>query len=75
MTDVSVTNISRNAKIEQMRSRIREYSDLIANTPIFNLNDNKQNISNMLYEMFYKLYIEEPEELLNFMNQFPSKNL
>ena len=75
MTDVSVTNISRNAKIEQMRSRIREYSDLIANTPIFNLNDNKQNISNMLYEMFYKLYIEEPEELLNFMNQFPSKKL
>ena len=74
-SDTSITNISRNSKIEQIRTRIREYSDLIANTPIFNLNDNKQDISNMIYDVLYKLYIEEPEELLNFMNQFPSKKL
>ncbi|RLA81868.1 MAG: hypothetical protein DRG78_08455, partial [Epsilonproteobacteria bacterium] len=75
IVQVSVSNTHDSPDAAVLKESLREYSDLISDTSIFNQNNNKNDISDLLYRFLEDLYITEPEEVINFVNQKPSKKL
>jgi len=72
---VSVSNQLDAPDVKVLKTALKEYSDIIVDSPIFNTNNNKEDIKSLLYTFLEDLYIKEPEEVINFVNQKPSKKL
>jgi hypothetical protein len=73
MIDVSVSNTLDAPDIKFLKNSLMEYSEIITDTPIFNTNNNQDDIKGLLYEFLVDLYVTEPQEVINFVNQQPSK--
>lgn len=69
-----VSNLTESPDVKALKISLQEYADIIVNTPIFNSNNNIDDISKLIYTILEDLYIKEPEEAINFLNQLPSKN-
>jgi len=61
--------------VSNMKKSLKEYADIIVSSPIFNKNNNTEELSNTLYIILYDLYLNKPEDVINFLNQKPSKTL
>jgi len=75
MIKVSVSNTLDAPDIKSLKTSLREYANIITDTAVFNENNNKDDITNLLYTFLEDLYITEPEEVINFVNQKPSNKL
>ncbi len=72
---VDVSNILDAPDIKHLKTSLMEYANIITGSPLFNQNNNVPEITNLLYTFLEDLYITEPEEVINFVNQKPSKKL
>ena len=75
MLKVSVSNTFDAPDAKFLKTALHEYVDIITESPLFNTNNNKDDINDLLYVFLEDLYIKEPEEVINFVNQKPSKKL
>lgn len=75
MIKVSVSNILDAPDVKFLKTSLHEYANIITESPLFDTNNNKDDINNLLYTFLEDLYIKEPEEVINFVNQKPSKKL
>ena len=72
---VSVSNQLDAPDVKVLKGALKEYADIIVSNPMFNHNNNTDDIKSLLYTFLEELYIKEPEEVINFVNQKPSKKL
>ncbi len=72
---VSVSNQLDAPDVKVLKGALKEYADIIVSSPMFNHNNNTEDIKSLLYTFLEDLYIKEPEEVINFVNQKPSKKL
>jgi len=72
---INNTNIQDSVDEKILKERLKEFSELIVSSPIFSDNNNAGELSSVLYNFMKDLYIDEPIEVINFMNQKPSKKL
>ena len=75
LIETTPSNMMDSQDTKILKQSLREYANIICNTSIFNQNNNTQELSNLFYNILEDLYITEPEEVLNFLNQKPSKQL
>jgi len=72
---IDVSNTYDAPDVKALKTSLMEYSKIITGSPLFNQNNNVDDITNLLYVFLEDLYIKEPEEVINFINQKPSKKL
>lgn len=75
MIEVAISTVGDAADVLELKIHLQEFSDLITSSPIFNTNNNKDDIGALLYTFLEDLYITEPKEVIDFVNQIPSKKL
>ena len=72
---VDISNTLDSPDVKVIKTALREYSEIITDCAIFNTNNNKDDLTNTIYKFLEDLYVTEPEEVINFINQKPSKKL
>ena len=75
ISNIEQSNINDSVQASSIKNSISEYCDLIINTPIFNANVNKDGIKQLLISFFEDLYVNEPEDVMNYIGQKPSNKL
>jgi len=73
MIDISISNTRDSADSKAIKTSIKDFSSIISESAIFNRNKNKGDIQDLLITILEDLYITEPEEVINFVNQQPTK--
>ena len=71
--NVEVSNTLELSNVKDLKNSLMEYAKIITSTAIFNQNNNVDDLTKTLYNFLEDLYIKEPEEVLNFVSQKPSK--
>lgn len=71
----STSSLTSSSDVQRMKQSISEYSDIIVNSAIFNSNNNQQELKELFTKVLEDLYINVPQEAIDFLNQKPSKNL
>jgi len=72
---IAVSSNDDSILTQEMRINIDEYSQLIIDTSIFNTHNNKEDLKQLFIHFLTDLYINEPEEVLNYLGQKPSIKL
>lgn len=75
LVNIEQSNINDSILATDIRLAIDEYCSIIVDSAIFNTNVNKDGIKSMLVSFFEDLYINEPEDVLNYIGQKPSGKL
>lgn len=75
LIETTPSNMMDSQDTKVLKQSLQEYADIIVSSPIFNQNNNTKDLSNLLYIILEELYITQPEEIINFLNQKPSKQL
>ena len=75
LVNIEQSNINDSILAQDIRVAIEEYCSIIVDCSIFNTNVNKDGIKSMLISFFEDLYINEPEDVLNYIGQKPSGKL
>jgi hypothetical protein len=72
---IAVSGNDDSVLTQEMRVNIDAYSQLIVDTSIFNTHNNKDDLKQLFIQFLTDLYIDEPEEVLNYLGQKPSNKL
>lgn len=72
---IDVSNTLDAPDVKALKNSLMEYSRIITGSTIFNENNNVPELTELIYKFLEDLYIKEPEEVINFINQKPSKKL
>lgn len=72
---IDVSNTLDAPDVKALKNSLLEYSEIITGSTIFNENNNIPELTELIYKFLEDLYIKEPEEVINFINQKPSKKL
>ncbi len=75
LIETTPSNMMDSQDVKILKQSLRDYANIIVNTSIFNQNNNTQELSNLFYDILEDLYVTQPDEVLNFLNQKPSKQL
>lgn len=75
MLEVASTTTLDSKDSSVLKTHLKEFSKLIVENPIFDSNNNVIELGNLLYSFLEDLYITEPKEVIDFVNQIPSKKL
>jgi len=61
--------------IVKKKQQLEEYVDILMSTSIFNENNNIPDIKELLLNVLQDLYINEPEDVINYLSKRPSAKL
>lgn len=75
ISNIEQSTINDSVQASTIKNAISEYCNLIVNTPIFNTNVNKDGVKQLLITFFEDLYVNEPEDVMNYIGQKPSNKL